>query len=423
MFSLVFANEKGELFDYPGLAQAGRLGDQWVEPLEEELIPLPEGATLTMIPGRFPVGINPASGRFEVMSANPYSKGELAWAVGALLPQGYTRTLLPGFARTREARPLPLLGYTAVGFKAGRFYVAALPTDEDNRWNPRHYNTEDLEARVDSMLAAFPGNRILKQLAKCSLEYGCFTAQNIFYGRWEGGIPSSPACNAQCLGCISLQPSECCPSPQNRIEFVPSAEEIVEIGLAHLQDDEAIISFGQGCEGEPALQAKLLAEAVRRIRAKTAAGTININTNAGFKSGIIQLVEAGLDAMRVSIISPTPEIYNSYYRPRNYSIDDVRYSLKFAADKGVYTSLNLLAFPGVTDREEEIEAVIELTEDTGVKLIQIRNLNIDPDYFLEAIPGPKGEVLGLPAFLEILASELPGVRIGNYSKPAPRKRR
>ena len=51
------------------------------------------------------------------------------------------------------------------------------------------------------------------------------------------------------------------------------------------------------------------------------------------------------------------------------------------------------------------------------KLIQIRNLNIDPDLYLKAIPEAKGEVLGIPRFLQILKAELPQVLIGNYSKP------
>lgn len=418
LFSLVYANQAGQLFDYPGLEAAGRLGDRWVEPLPEEFIPLPAGATLTMLPGRYALGIHPRTGRFEILSRDPSThKRQPAWAVGALLPQGYTRTLLPGFVRPEESQPLPLLGYTAVAFKDGQFYAAAAATDEDRRWNPRYYNTGDLEEKVQAKLQAFPGNRILRQLAKCSLEYGCFTAQNIFYGRWEGGIPCSPVCNAACLGCISLQPSQCCPAPQNRIDFVPAAAEIAEIAVPHLANDEAIISFGQGCEGEPVLQADVLSEAITRIRQSQGQGTLNLNTNAGYTKGVARLVKAGLDAMRVSLISPTPEIYHAYYRPRGYDLGDVASSLRLAAGQGVQTSLNLLAFPGVTDREEEIEALLQFAADCQVQAIQLRNLNIDPDLYLAAIPQPRGEILGFPALLQILAEELPAVAIGNYTKP------
>ena len=146
-----------------------------------------------------------------------------------------------------------------MAFKDNQFYVAAKKTDIDDKWNPKHFNTEDLEARVRALQKKLPDNSIVQQLAHCALNYSCFTAQNIFYARWEGGIPVSPVCNAQCLGCISLQPSECCPSPQTRIARIPKVAEIVELGLHHLNHGpKTIISFGQGCEGEPSLQGKLL---------------------------------------------------------------------------------------------------------------------------------------------------------------------
>ncbi len=48
--------------------------------------------------------------------------------------------------------------------------------------------------------------------------------------------------------------------------------------------------------------------------------------------------------------------------------------MKYAAQQGVYTSINYLIFPGVTDREEEIEAMIEFARRTDLRLIQMRNL-------------------------------------------------
>jgi hypothetical protein len=55
--------------------------------------------------------------------------------------------------------------------------------------------------------------------------YHCFAAKNIFVGRWEAPLPTSPTCNARCVGCLSLQEGEC-PASQDRIQFVPTPEEI-----------------------------------------------------------------------------------------------------------------------------------------------------------------------------------------------------
>lgn len=415
MFHFVYADEEGNGYineDYFGL---GLLGANFVEPGDDEVIPLPEGASLTMIPNRTPVVINDED-QFVLYP-------EEGWVMGALLPQGYTRTLLPAFVNSNNAEGLPLFGYSAVfAAEDGELYVAAVPTDEDYKWNPQYFNTEDLAERVDALQRKFPENRLLQQLGHCALTYGCFTAQNIFYHRWEGGIPVSPVCNARCLGCISLQPSECCPSPQSRLTFVPTVQEVVELAVHHLQDaEDGIVSFGQGCEGDPSMQADLIAEAIIEIRKRTQNGTINMNTNAGNTEGIKKVIDAGIDSLRVSLNSASDAVYNAYYRPINYTLNDVRQSLRYAADHGVYTYLNLLTFPGINDSTDEIESLLDLIKQNDVKAVQVRNLNIDPDTMKPIVELLQGEAVGIPSFLQILSDELPDVAIGNYTKPYRRK--
>ncbi|MDD2497194.1 MAG: radical SAM protein [Desulfitobacteriaceae bacterium] len=415
---MLFARPNGELLDIPDIKMAGRSGDSFLEPLEEELIPLPEGASLTAVPYRYPVGIGRKNGEFLRITTNPYRRNkEEVWAVGALLPQGFTRTLLPAFSGDRE-KPIPLFGYTAVGVRNGRFIVGACQTDQHRLWNPVNYNTKELALLVEEKTKAFPQNRLLRQLGKCALEYGCFTAQNIFYKRWEGGIPVSPSCNARCIGCISSQPAECCPSPQGRLEFVPTLQEVTEIAIPHLAGGEdAIISFGQGCEGEPSLQGELIAASIQKIRQTVDRGTININTNGGDTEKLKIIVDAGIDAIRLSMISADPEIYRAYHRPQGYTLDNVRDSLKYAVAAGVYVSLNLLHFPGVTDDASQIEALIGIIKETGVQKIQLRNLNIDPDVFLKIIPEHFDSPLGVPQMISLFKEEIPWLEIGNYSRP------
>jgi pyruvate-formate lyase-activating enzyme len=402
LYTLLYANRKGNIFDAPGQPAWGRMGNTIV-PLEDgELIPIPEGTDLMFLPGRY------------AFSTNESSPG---LAVAAVLPAGYTRTLLPAFTISEPAPQLPLYGYTAVALKDDEVYVAAVKTDEGSKWNPFRFNDQNLKKLVKEKLQRYPENRIIRQLARCSLEYHCCTAQNIFYQRWEGGVPVSPVCNARCFGCISLQPSECCPSPQQRIDFVPSVEEITEVLLDHLDcAPEAIISFGQGCEGEPSLQAERIADAIRTVRNKTTQGVININTNAGYTAGIQKICEAGLDSMRVSLISAREEIYNVYYKPVQYGLENVIQSIHIAKKHGVYISLNLLVFPGLTDREEEVAALEGLITDTGIDMIQMRNLNVDPDAFTEIVPPAQSEAIGIKNFIDRLQNKFPKLQIGSYSR-------
>ncbi|TYO96539.1 radical SAM protein [Desulfallas thermosapovorans] len=409
---LLYADEQGRMYDH-GLGAVGRTGDRLVEIVEEDMLELPPGASLTLLPGSTPVGMD-GRGDFKLLQRVPGGGGP-ALAVGALLPQGYTRTLLPGYRR-RAGKPLPLLGYAAVAWRDGRVYVAATRTDEPDRWDPVHYNTADLPQLVQRRLARAPKNRILAQLAHCALEYSCYTAQNIFYTRWEGGLPMSPACNARCLGCISLQPAECCPSPQSRLTFKPTGSEAVEVALHHLlHAPEGIISFGQGCEGEPALAAGDIAPVIERVRQKTGRGTINMNSNGGYTRGVEKICRSGLDSLRVSLISARQQVYQAYYRPRDYRLADVARSISIARSRGVYVSLNLLVLPGLNDRDIEIEAMVKFITDNGVNKVQLRNLNIDPDFLFRFVPAA-GEICGIDGLIEALRG-IPGLELGNFSRP------
>ncbi|HEX2934460.1 MAG TPA: hypothetical protein VHO72_03835, partial [Bacteroidales bacterium] len=187
MFLTLYSNPEGEVFENREIIMLGRSGLEWVIPESSEMIPLPKGATLVSIPGYMPVGIN-QDDKISCLEHDHHYHTKKITAVAALLPQGFTRTLLPAcVSRNNEA--WPLFGYAAVGLKNEDIYVAAVQTDEHHRWHPTYYNTEGLPARINKMLTKYPGNRIFRQLARCSLEYGCFTPQNIFYQRWEAGLP------------------------------------------------------------------------------------------------------------------------------------------------------------------------------------------------------------------------------------------
>lgn len=411
--NLVYADNQGNVFDHPEWQALGRSGDMVVELFEDELIPLPAGATLVGLPYTRPIGQDPRTGEMKLLPGD-------VQAVGALLPQGFTRLSIPGYVKTDKAQKLPLFGYSAVVWKDGGFYVAAHPTDDPEPWNPLHCDPDELQVQVDALLAKYPDNRLYQHLSNCALGYECLTASNTFLQRWEGAVPVSYSCNAGCFGCISEQPDDSgFPAPQTRMKFKPTVDEVVDIMREHLRAPDSIISFGQGCEGEPSTQAAIIVPAIRRIRSETNMGFININTNAGLTDHIRGIVDAGLDLMRVSTISALDDHYNAYYRPRAYTLANVEKSMRYAADKGVYTSINYLIFPGVTDREEEIEAMIGFAKRTGLKLIQFRNLNIDPESYLELIPPAKGEVYGMKQALEIFREELPDVVLGSYTHVPP----
>lgn len=414
---LVFADPEGRILDHPHLKLAGRSGDRLVLPTPSELVPLPTGSQLFSLPGRVPIGWDGERDSF-VSSEKTKVRGEEidCTAVAAFLPPGYVRTLLPATQLKANAPTLPLWAYSSVGWKDGKFWATGLLVDPNPHWHPKYFKNDRLLSRkVKDALKKRRENRLLQQLSRCALEYHCFAAKNVFFQRWECPLPTSPSCNADCIGCISLQPSECCPASQERISFVPTMEEVLGVALPHLEKaEDAIVSFGQGCEGEPLMQWRLLERSILKLREKTDRGTINLNTNGSFPDKVGKLCNAGLDSIRVTLNSPYSRNFKLYHRPIGYTVKEAVKTLILSKEKGIYTSINLLVFPGFTDRKKEIEGLIELVRKTHLDLIQMRNLNIDPDLYLKTMG--KGEGIGIQEMIEILSKEFPSLQFGYFNR-------
>jgi len=416
--SLLFANSRGEILDYDGLDMAGSSAGKFLLPQPDELIPLPEGSELFVLPGRLPVGIE-TGGDAALLADNPYDPDDQISAVAAFMAPAYTAIYTAAYQSNEQAPLLPLFAYTAVGWLNDRFWVAAFRSDPDIRQDTSRFDQSTINRKTATQLNHHPENRLIQHLGKCCLTYGCPAARNYFLGRWEAPLPSSPVCNASCLGCISLQPSGCCPSTQDRIQFVPTPQEITEIAIPHLKTaDRAVVSFGQGCEGEPLLQAKTLEKAIHLIRRATDRGTINLNTNGSLPEAVERLAGAGLDSIRISINSARPGFHRRYYRPSGFSFSDVRRSMDIMKEYDRHVSLNYFILPGFTDDPEESAALTELIETCKPDLIQLRNLNMDPEYYLKMIQHlPHQPALGMLNWLEQLRDRFPTLQFG-YFNPA-----
>jgi pyruvate-formate lyase-activating enzyme len=395
-----------------GLASCGPRGeilyDPQIVPLADggivrearapELIPAPPGTVQMVLPKRAPL-----------TSIGPIAQRQ---TLAVALPAGYTRLLVPAYASSSGAPPLPLFGYTFACVVDDRLYVAAMKTDEGEDWQPRKF-TGDFEGRIAERLRSEPQNRVLRQVALCSREYGCFTAQNVFLERGEAALPVSPKCNARCIGCISEQEDDSgVPSPQARIADEADARELAAVAIHHLNRvDDGIVSFGQGCEGEPLLRSIAIAGAIEQIRAVRANGTINLNTNGSMPSALERCIEAGLQAVRISLNSFRPSVYAAYYRPQGYDLEDVFQSVRLAVRSGLRVSLNLLTHPGVTDDADELCAAEAFLREIPVAMVQTRTLNIDPAVYFETICRPR-QPLGMRHAIERLGTF---ARVGNFT--------
>lgn len=416
----VVADEAGEVFEHPELLLAGMNGLTARRPEMDELIPLPPGSRLFTIPDTPPIGFDRRSGQLKTLETLPNSwGGGKVQAVSAFMTPAFTRTLLPAAAYGKKPVELTLWSYTAVGWcvEEERFYVAAARTDRNQQWQPDHFDDRKLEPLVRKRVTEQPNNRLIEQLSRCALDYHCFAAKNLFFGRWEAPLPCSPTCNARCVGCISKQEApDCCPSSQERLTFVPTVQELCEVAIPHLKTaDNAIVSFGQGCEGDPILQADTICAAVKEMRRQTGRGTINFNSNASIPAAIDSLAEAGIDSIRISLNSVQERFYNAYYRPQGYNFTDVIDSAHRAKRNGLFTMLNYLVFPGISDREDEVEKLLELIDSADIDMIQMRNLSIDPLLYWQAMAA-EGSGMGMKKMLDRLKTEMPRIQFGYFNR-------
>jgi pyruvate-formate lyase-activating enzyme len=416
--AMLYADSEGRIYEHPHYGLVGFSGNT-LSPLRgEDLLPMPEFSKLFYIPDCPPIGLDLHTGKRRIVSeAEVDGALRKCYAVAAFLEPGLVRTHLPAVDYGFKSYTLPLWAYTAVGFKDDRYWTAAFRIEYSHRWDPRNYDDRRLIPAIRDFQRDFPSGPLMDHLINCATVNHCFAAKNLFLERWEAPLPVSQGCNAACLGCLSLQPDESCQASHHRISFRPSREEIVSLAVRHLnQAPEAIVSFGQGCEGEPLTEYTLIAECIKEIRERTDRGTINLNTNGSWPERVRLIAESGLDSIRISLNSARPDFYRAYFRPRNYGLEDVAASISLSRGMGLYTMVNYLVFPGINDQEEEIEAMIKLIKRTGVNFLHLKNLNIDPRLYLDHMPWVTSRAVGMKEMVDTLKRECPNLETGYFNQ-------
>ena len=416
---MLYADANGQVYDHPYYRMVGFSGPAPAVLQAGDLIPITEFSKLFYIPDCPPIGLDPQTGECKIVSEIELDGGVTkCHAVAAFLEPGLVRSHLPAVDYRPKSYILPMWAYTAAGFKNERCRAAGFRIEYNHKWDPRNYDDMDLVPAIREFKRGHPSGPLVEHLANCAIENHCFAAKNLFLNRWEAPLPLSKGCNAACLGCLSLQPDLSCEPSHHRISFRPSQKEIVALAVDHLNHaPEAIVSFGQGCEGEPLTEYRLMADSIKEIRDQTQRGTINLNTNGSWPERIRLLAQNGLDSIRISLNSARPAFYRAYYRPKSYDFEDVAAAIALSREMGLYTMVNYLVFPGVTDQEEEIHALRGLIRKTGINFIHLKNLNIDPRLYLEKMPQARSPSIGIKKMVAILKEEFPDIAFGYFNQP------
>ena len=416
----VVSNKAGEIFDLDGYAAVGMAGPSLIPLTLDDTMNMPFGGELMLMPDRKPFVYDIRRQRIEILKENPYDPGKPIFPVAAFNSPGYVVSLVSAYKENETTCSLPLFSYGAVGWHKGKFRSAVICVDRERRQDLRLMKPENVVAGIRKIEKEIPDNRLAKHLEKCAMEYGCPAAKNFFLGRYEAPLPTSPRCNARCLGCLSLQKNSDIPHSQDRIDFKPSSKDIADIALYHIKRvKKSVVSFGQGCEGDPLLAADVIEPAIKEIRSKTRQGTINMNTNGSKPEILKTMFDAGLDSIRISLNSVRKNCYDVYFRPVKYTFFDVIKSIELALKEEKFVSINYLNCPGLTDTPEEVEALLNFIYQHPINMIQWRNLNFDPQRYwaLMSDAAELGTPVGMHRVIQQVKESFPDVKHGYFNPP------
>jgi len=420
LLTALVANQAGEIFELDGYGAVGMTGPLFKPLSVDQTCKMPFGSELMYLSDRRPVLYNRETGKIDTLRENPHAPGESIFPVAAFNSPGYVITQVSAYRENKNAGFLPLFSYGAVGWHQGQFRSTVLLVDSEPRQDLRRMKRKDVMAGVDRMRKQMPTNRLRAHLKKCALEYGCPAAKNFFLGRCEAPLPTAVQCNARCLGCLSFQKDNDIPHSQDRITFTPSPQEIAQVALAHIRRvDNSVVSFGQGCEGDPLLAADVIEAAIHRIRLQTGKGTINMNTNGSLPANLKQLFDAGLDSVRISMNSVRKKCYDAYFRPKGYSFTDVLESIDMALVHEKFVAINYLNCPGFTDTPQEFDALLRFLQKFPISMIQWRNLNFDPVRYWNEMNAvaTHGEPIGMEKLLNRIRKQFPKLKFGYFNPP------
>ena len=382
MFAAVHSDRSGRIYVSADWGACAFDGSRTFE--IDTAIPLPEGATLVPL-------AREAEGLDRMGRVRPL--GPSRWALGAVLPAGYTRTLHPAY-RDEDFResPLAALPTTAVcADDSGALYVAAVHT------GPLVEEPGPSTAAVP----ARPGNRLARQLARCAREHACADARHALRGEGIAAMPVSARSNESPPPVVAprARPDA---SPRESAAFRPSAAEISEVALAHFAAGGLAVSFGRACEGEPLTAVRLLEDAITRIRQTLPSARIHIETNGSSSSALRRLIDAGLGEVTIRLASARADTYDALHGPIRYRYTDVRASIAMARESGARVALAVLVLPGLTDRASELDALGALVGDAGASVI-LRDLGADARRAIALAPRfepPRGIDAAIACLLE-----------------------
>ncbi len=157
---------------------------------------------------------------------------------------------------------------------------------------------------------------------------------------------------------------------------------------------------------------------IQTIRTKTVQGIIQINAAFADPGSVKEWCEAGLDSICFSLNSTQKKLYELFHHRSPSQFDDIIESLKIARHFHRRIVLSYGVFPGLTDHPDEIEAFKKLVGDLNIEIVQLHNLEIDPEWYVDELRlmTLNRSQLGIKSWFSDLRKTFPSIQIGYQNK-------
>ncbi len=419
---LLLVSEEGEFFEHPKLEPLPtRAGERLPADLggPDLFRASPSGSERVVLRGHRPIGWDPErQRRVRLTKIERKGREQDVWAVGATLPPDWLCLRAPSSEGEPDIPDAHLPAYCEVAAREDAVLVAASNL-RTSCGDALAYDTPDLFSRVQRRLAATPGNRVLRRLAHCALEYSCRMAQNFFYRRGEVFLSVSGGCDAERRRCTAFHPPQNGGSVNDSSRATSRVEDLVDVGAEHLREARSgTVTFGLGAGGDQRLSYERIKRSILMLRAHAPDARLNLDTQAGVPSLIGRLFTAGLSSVRIGLNSAVRQHYERCYGSTGATFENLRSTLGVARGKGGRIFLGLEVVPGLSDQPSELEALLRLIAEFDVEGVQLRTRSGPQEVPPAAVFGERS-ALGVGELVRQLRSRAPGLWLGTGDLPAP----
>ncbi len=391
--NLLVSDGRGNFIEIPDLRMSGMGFIRPLAPDSDNLIPMPDRTQLVDLLGRNAIGYDQSLNNFV-----PFREygGKRVYPVACVLNSSHLQLMRTAFSTNLDAPRLAEYNYTAVGVLNGQHYVAALPIRDNTAGNLASTLFDRAEKNAGELSKAFPDNQIVNYWAKnWKPEFRSTSALNFVLKRGRIVLP---------LNVLKSNSG----GDDTRKPVQPSAAELVEIAIAHLEHAES----PEVCFAVDVRNETTIADIVAQVRRGTKSGNIEISAFGNNPSAIRSVCDLGIDRIVIRLNSLQEEYFQKLHQPNNMLFKNVMESIETAGQSPAELVLHYDVFPGLTDHPEEIHALSHALRTQQIAALRPVNLNIDPDWYVDELRlfNLSREQIGMTAWLDEIRS-----RFQNFS--------